>query len=191
MLLGAVDDGPHPFLYRAVLRVDAVDAGEGLVFLDLAIDHPIVAFVAERAELARLFDVIGTVAVAALHAVFVAEPVCAEAVHPVPHHAVLVVDRHPDMARDIGPVTAAHGAAELLRPDLGERHHEMVGAHIGLVVVERAYSDIAVAVVGDVDLEDRRLAADKRSLHRDTRTGGVRGDRTVEDWRMRGVDAAL
>jgi len=67
----------------------------------------------------------------------------------------------------------------------------MVGAHIGLVFVERAYSDIAVAVVGDVDFEDRRFAANKRTLHWDAGAGGVRGDRAVQDRGMRGVDAAF
>src|SRR5262249_23918186 len=113
MLLGAVDDRPHAFLHRAVLGIDPVDAGEGLVLLHLAVDHPIVALVAERAELTRLLDVIRAVAVAALHAVVVAQPLFAVAVHPVPHHAVLVVDRDPYMTGDVGAVSAAHRAAEL------------------------------------------------------------------------------
>src|SRR5271165_513532 len=191
MLLRAVDDRPHPFLHSAVLGVDAVDAGIGLVLLDLSVDHPIVALVAERAELARLLDIVGAVAIAAFHAVFVAQPLLAIAVHPVPHHAVLVVDRDPDVAGDVGPVAAAQGAPQLLRPDLRERHHEMVGADIGLVVVERAYSDIAIAVIGDIHLKDRRPAADERALNGDAGAAGVLGDRAVQDRRVRGVDAAF
>ena len=95
------------------------------------------------------------------------------------------------MPGDVGPVAAAQGAAQLLWPDLRERHDEMVGAHIGLVFVERAYPDIAVAVIGDVDLEDRRAAADKGPLNRDPGAAGVRRYRAVQDRRMRGIDAAL
>src|SRR5439155_1784699 len=131
---------------------------------DLAVDHPVVALVAERTELARLLDVIGAVAVAALHPVILGQPRFAETVHPVPHHAVLVVDRDPDVAGDVGAIAAAHRAAELLRPDLRERHDKVVGAHIGLVVVERTDPYIPIAVIGDVDLQDRRLAADERAL---------------------------
>src|SRR6266849_9806297 len=108
MLLGTVDDRSHALLHRAILGIDAVDAGEGLGLLDLTVDHPVVTLVAERTELARLLDVIGAIAVAALHAVVVAQPLFAEAVHPVPHHAVLVVDRDPDMPGDVGAVAAAH-----------------------------------------------------------------------------------
>src|ERR1700682_5578043 len=191
MLLRAVDDRPHALLHRAVLRVDAVDAGESLGLLDLAVDHPVVALVAERTELARLLDVIGAVAVAALHSVILAQPLLAEAVHPVPHHAVMVVDRDPDMPGNHLPVAATHRAAELLRPDLGERHDEMVGPHIGLVVVERTDADIAIAVIGDVDLQDRRLAADKRTIYRNARPRRVGRDRAMEDRGVRSVDAAF
>src|SRR5437667_10338012 len=130
MLLGAVDDRPHALLHRTVLSIDAVDAGKGLVLLDLAVDHPVVALVAEGTELARLLDIVRAVAVAALHPVVVAQPLLAETVHPVPHHAVLIVDRDPDMSSDVGPIAAADGAAELLRPDLRKRHDEMIRAHI-------------------------------------------------------------
>src|SRR4029077_2260276 len=96
-----------------------------------------------------------------------------------------------DVAGDVGPVAAAQGAAELLWPDLRERHHEMVGPNIGLVVVERAYPDIAIAVIGDVDLEDRRPAADKRSLNGNAWAVGVRADRAMQDRGVRRVDAAF
>src|SRR5216683_400383 len=173
MLLGTVDDRSHALLHSAVLGIDAVDAGEGLGLLDLTVDHPVVALVAERTELARLLDVIGAVAIAAFEPVCVAQPLFAKAVHPVPHHAVLVVDRDPNMPGDHLPVAAAQRAPQLLRPDLRERHDEMVRAHIGLVFVERTYPDIAVAVIGNVDLQKRRLATDEWTLHRDPRAGGV------------------
>src|SRR5205814_4508315 len=124
--------------------------------------------------LARLLDIVGAVPIAALHAVILAQPLLAVAVHPVVHHAVLVIDRDPDVPGDVGPVAAAQRASELLRPDLRERHHEMVGAHIGLVFVERADPDIAVAVIGDVDFEDRRSSAHKWPLYRDAGAAGVR-----------------
>jgi hypothetical protein len=79
----------------------------------------------------------------------------------------------------IGAIAAAHRAPELLRPDLGKGHDEMVGADIGLVLVERPDPHITVPVIGDVDFEQRRPAANKRSLNRDAGPGGIRGDRSM------------
>ena len=95
------------------------------------------------------------------------------------------------MPGDIGPVAAAHRAPQLLRPDLRERHDEMIGTDIGLVVVERANPDISIAVIGDIDLEQRRPAADERPLYRDARAARVRRNRAVQDRGVRGVDAAF
>jgi hypothetical protein len=67
VLAAAVDDGPHTLLDGAVLGVDAVDAGEALRLLDLAVEQVVVLPVALRAE-RRLIDVERAIAEAALGA---------------------------------------------------------------------------------------------------------------------------
>ncbi len=50
MLFGSVHDGSHTLLNRPVLRIDAIDAREGLRLLSLSVYHPVVAGVGEAAE---------------------------------------------------------------------------------------------------------------------------------------------
>src|SRR5207245_5493792 len=50
MLARAIDDRPHALLDRAVLHVDALDPREALGLLHLAVEHVVVALVANRAE---------------------------------------------------------------------------------------------------------------------------------------------
>src|SRR5262249_30157268 len=162
MLLRTVDDRSHALLYGAILCVDTVDASERLRLLDLAIDEPVVALVPEGAELAPLLDVIGTVPVPAFQPVLFGEGLLSEAVHPVPHRAVLVIDGHPHVPGDHGPGASVATAPDLLGPDLREGHDEVISAHVALVLVEGPDPRISVPVVGDVDLQDRLAAADER-----------------------------
>ena len=72
-----------------------------------------------------------------------------------------------------------------------ERHDEMVAADVHLRLAERPDAGIEIAVIGDVDDELRRLAADKRARRLDAAARRVVGQQAVQDRRVRGVDAAL
>src|SRR5207237_6347866 len=50
---------------------------------------------------------------------------------------------------------------------------------------------VAIAVLGQVDFKYRRSAADKWAARIDTRPGAAGGERTVQDRRMRRVDATF
>ena len=160
-----------------------------LGFLDLAIDQPAVAFVTERAE-GGLIDVVRAIAGTALQTIFLGQRLIPEAIHPVPDHAILVIHRHPEVPR--GPRTHPLALqAELLRPDLREGHDEMVGAYIGLTVLQRSNPGIAVAIVGDINLQRWCPAPDEWTREWDPRPGGGGGNVAMQDRRMRGVDAAF
>src|SRR5438094_7560599 len=120
MLLGPIHDRPHTLLDRPVLSIDAINTRECLGLLDLAIDEPVVAFMAEGAE-RGLVNVIRAIAAATLQAVVCRQGLVPEAIHPVPDHARLVIDRHPEMPCGPGPHPLAL-QAELLRPDLRKGH---------------------------------------------------------------------
>src|SRR4029434_8065829 len=96
MLSGPIDDRPHALLHAPVLGVDTINTRVGLSLLDLAIDQPVVAFVAERAE-RGLVHVIRAIAAAALQTVFFGQGLVPKAIHPVPDHAILVIHRHPEV----------------------------------------------------------------------------------------------
>ena len=148
---------PHGFLQGAVLLVDPVDPGVALGALHLAVEAVIVRPVLERAE-RLLVDEVGAVADAALRPVLLGQRLVARRVHPVVDHDVVVIHRHPDVpgiARD--PRIRARWA------DLMERHDEMVAADVHLRLAERPDAGIEIAVIGDIDDELRRLAADERA----------------------------
>src|SRR5207244_2176052 len=85
-------------LDRAVLGIDPLDARVRLGPLDLAVDAPVVAYVALGAE-RLLVHVVGTVAVAVLAPILVGERLVGlEAVLEVPDHARVVVHWDPEVA---------------------------------------------------------------------------------------------
>src|SRR5262245_38293552 len=102
MLSGAIYYRPHALLHPPVLGVDTINTREGLSLLDLAIDKPIVPFVAEGAE-RGLVHVIRAIAATTLQTVFFGQGLIPEAIHPVPDHAILVIHRYPEVPR--GPRT--------------------------------------------------------------------------------------
>src|SRR5262249_52864216 len=159
MLSGPINDRPHALLHSPVLGVDTINTREGLSLLDLAIDEPVVSFVAERAE-CGLINVIRAIAAATLQTGFFGQGLRPQALHPVPDHAILVIHRHPEVPR--GPRTHALALqAELLRPDLRKGHDEMVGADIGLTVLQRPHPSVAVPIFGAINVQRRRPAPDK------------------------------
>src|SRR3984893_14823388 len=97
MLAAANDDPAHAFLQGTVLLVDAVDAGVALGLLHRAVETVIVRPVLERTEGFRV-DMHRTVAEAAFEPVSRGQWRIGGAVDPVVDHAVMVIDRHPDMA---------------------------------------------------------------------------------------------
>src|SRR5216684_8493573 len=70
----------------------------------------------------------------------------------------LVIHRDPDVA---GVHRQPRFRAR--RPDLMEWHDEMIGADVHVRIAERPDAGIKIAVIGDVDDEVGRLAADKRA----------------------------
>src|SRR4029453_19109677 len=189
MLSGPIYDRPHALLHSPVLGVDTINTRVGLSLLDLAIDQPVVAFVAERAE-RGLVHVIRAIAAAALQPVCFGQGLVPEAIHPVPDHAILVIHRHPEVPR--GPRTYALALqAELLRPDLRKGHDEMVGAYIGLPVLQRPNPSIAGPIVGGIHFQRRCAAPDKWTREWNPRPGSRGGNVPMQDRRMRGVDASF
>src|SRR4029453_17468223 len=189
VLLGPIDDRPHALLPPPVLGVDTINTRESLSLLDLAIDQPVVPFVAERAE-RGLVHVIRAIAAAPLQTVFFGQGLVPKAIHPVPDHAILVIHRHPEVPR--GPRTHALALqAELLRPDLCKGHDEMVGAYIGLTVLQWSNPGIAVPIVGGINFQRRCPTPDKWTRQWNPRPGSSGGNVTMQDRRMRGVDAAF
>src|SRR6266851_4896389 len=187
VLARAVDDGPHALLDRAVLGIDAVDAGEGLGLLHAAIQQVVVLAVALRAE-GALVDVEGAVAQPALEAVLVGQRV-GRALLPVVDHGGVVVHRDPDVAGRSGE--APRGAAVASGTDLVEGQDEVVGADVRLAALERPQAGVPVAVVRDVELDDGGLAPDEGVRRLEARPRGVGGQDPVQDGGVRGVDAAL
>src|SRR5713226_1003062 len=154
MLACAVDGGAHALLDRAVLDVDAVDAGEGLGLLYAAIQQVVVLPVALRAE-GGLIDVERAVAEPALEPVLVGQGL-GRALLPVVDHGGLVIHRDPDVAGRAG--VAAGGAAVAGGTDLVEGQDEVVGADVRLAALERPQAGVPVAVVRYVELERGCLA---------------------------------
>src|SRR5262249_39916521 len=111
-------------------------------------------------------------------------------IHPVPHHAVLIIDWYPEMPGDLGPYPLTRHA-ELLWPDLREGHDEMIGTHVGLAALQRSYPGVAVAVVGEIDFQRRCPALYKGRQQRYAGPGSIGGDVTMQNRRMRGVDTAF
>src|SRR5215813_15527807 len=133
---------------------------------------------------------IRAITTATLQTVFFGQRLVPEAIHPVPDHAILVIHRHPEVPR--GPRTHALALqAELLWPDLRKGHDEMVGAHIGLTVLQRSNPSIAVPIVGGINFQRRCPTPDKWTRERNPRPGSRGGNVTMQDRRMRGVDTAF
>ena len=174
------------FLQRPVLLVDAVDAGVALGALHLAVEAVIVRPVLLRAE-RRLVDEIRAVADAALAPVFLGQRRVGRRVHPVVDHDSC---SHPS-GTQMCPASQRQPRIRARRPDLMERHDEMVAADVHLRVAERPDAGVEIAVIGDVDDELRRLAADKRVRRLDPAARRVVGQEPVQDRRVRGVDAAF
>ena len=113
----------------------------------------------------------------------IADRLLAIAVIEIPHHAVLVVHRHPVMAVDLL-------LARARRAKLRERHDEVIAADIELLA-ERPDAVIAIAVIGEIDLERRRAALNADIVGRDAGLLRILLQRAMQDGEMRGVDAAF
>ena len=153
VFFGPVGDAPLHFLDGAILGVDADDAAEIFLALHLPVEQPIV-FALTKGTKGFLIDVVGSVGQAALGAVVFAQRLVAPAVHPVPHHAVVIVDGHPHMAgiellADLGFILRT------VRANLRERHDEMVAADILLPVWKSPDGYVAVAESRRLDIEAR------------------------------------
>src|SRR6185312_13503724 len=159
ILAAAIDDQPHALLHGAILLIDAGDAGEGLCLLHRAIDAPIIAAVAQRAEAVLGVDMRPISIAARARHLALADRLVAIAVIEIPHHAILVVHRHPVMAVDLLLIGTR-------RTELRERHDEVIAADIKLLAAERPDAVIAIAVIGEIDLERRRAALDTDIVRR-------------------------
>src|SRR5262245_24812802 len=169
MLSGPIDYRPHALLHSPILGVNAVDTRIGLGLLHLAIDEPVVPFVAEGAE-RGLVHMIRAITATALETVFFGQSLVPKAIHPVPDHAILVIHRYPEVPR--GPRTHSLTLqAELLWPDLRKGHDKMVGAHVGLAIPQRSHPSIAVAIVGGINFQRRCPALDKWTREWNPRPG--------------------
>ena len=158
MLLFAVDDRTHRLLYSAVLGVDAVDPGESVGLLDLTVDHPIVRLVAVAAEAVVDVDVRSEAVAAHLRVLsFFGQRRVAVGVVPVVDHDAFVVDRHPMMSVDFGKAQSG-------RTQLSEWHDEVIAPHVPPVLAQLAHSEVAVAVVRLVQLEERCAPLYERAL---------------------------
>src|SRR5258708_16377196 len=120
MLAAAIDDPAYAFLQGTVLLVDAVDGGVALGLLYLAVETVVVRPVLERTEGFRV-DVQRTVAEAAFEPVFRGQRRIGGAVDPVVDHAVMVIDRNPDMAG-----VGRQSAFRTLRSVLVFTHHTLL-----------------------------------------------------------------
>src|SRR5205823_2000542 len=86
-------------LDRVILGVNAVDASEGLGFLDLAIDAPVVVSVIDLTEARQLLAaLVGRLSGLPLR---LRKRLAVPAVCPVPHHVIFVVHRYPEMPADL------------------------------------------------------------------------------------------
>ena len=185
MLLRAIDDRPHAFLQRAVLRVDAVDAGKTLGALHRTIQPVVVRPVGLGPECC-LIDMDRPVAEAALQPVFGIHRLVGGAERPVVDHGRFVIHRHPAM-----PGVHRQAAFGLRRPHLMERHDEVIGADMHLVVRQRADAGVLVAVVGQVHHKVGRLAGDERAGRLEPTARRGLADQPVQDRRVRGVQPAF
>src|SRR6266536_3785654 len=136
MLLGSVRDAALKLLNRAVLRIDSNDAREVLSALGLAVEQPIIVFVAERAK-RFLIHVLGAVSMVTIQPVFFGQRLFSPAIHPIPNRAVFVIDRNPHMSRvklfrRIGFALRAVGS------NLSEGHDEIVAANVNLLLSQRS-----------------------------------------------------
>src|SRR6185312_5144513 len=93
ILAAAIDDRPHAFLHRAILLVDAGNAAEGLGALHGAVDPPIVAAIADRAESVLGIDMRAIGIAAGVRHLALADRLAAIAVIEIPHHAGPIVHR--------------------------------------------------------------------------------------------------
>ena len=141
MLFAAIDDTPHCLLQGSILGVDAIDAGEGFVFLHLTIDEIIVVPVGPRAE-GLLVDVCGSVPRPTFETIFLRQRRFAEAVVPVLVHAVFVVLGYPDMAS-----YACISLQGTVWPQLVKRQNVLVGANMEAGVVDRSNPGVPIPIV--------------------------------------------
>src|SRR5579875_529973 len=149
MLLGAVDYGPHPFLHREVLGVDALDSGKGAGLLRLTIDHEVVGQIALEFERAwnQILGSTAKLLFGGQHEFAAERNLGVVGVHPVVNRGSVVVERHPDMAIEGGnflkstPSPGRDSPAHLLR-----RHHIVISPNI---VARTGLTDpsIGVAVI--------------------------------------------
>src|SRR5207247_9511219 len=139
VLLASIDDRPHRLLHRTVLLVDPFNAGIRIIFLNAAVYSPAVglAVLQARPEAVLVVDKGWSVAPKRLVSLLLVQGL-AQAVIPVPHHAVLVVDRHRHVATKLRLRAAVVG--ELLnRPDLMMGKDVVVRADVvALFVLQRA-----------------------------------------------------
>ena len=181
---------PHAFLHRHVLGVDTVNAGEGLVLLDLPVNEPIVFPVAGAPVIGE--HLVGRAAVAPLDFVpfRVGYRLRPKTVNPVVNHAVPVVHRHPHMAGDdlLGGLSLV---ARLAGPHLVEGEDVLVGPHEIAPLAQGANTYIAVAVVGEINFHGRRAADYKVGVDADAGAGRFGGDGAVQDGSVGGIYAPL
>src|SRR5260370_29049723 len=97
MLAAAIDDPAQALLQGTVLLVDAVDAGVALGLLRLAVETVVVRRVLERTE-GFLIDMQRAVAEAVFEPVLLGQWRIGGGVDPIVDHAVMIIDRHPNMA---------------------------------------------------------------------------------------------
>ena len=143
VLFGSVRYPALQLLNRTILRIDSNDAGEVLSALGLAVEQPIIVFVAERAK-GFLIHVVGAVSKAPIQPVFFRQRLFSPAIHPVPNRAVLVVDGDPHVPR-VKLFRRVCFALRAVGSDLGEGHDKIVAANINLLLFQRSNGNVSVA----------------------------------------------
>ena len=172
-------------MHRPVLDIDAPYAGEGLMLLDLPVNHVIVAAVADGPEAVLDVDVgAKVVARTPVDTLFRQQRVFTPAIAPVVNHDVVVVHRNPEMAVHQRFLTTA-GA------DLGERHDEMVGPDVVALITQGPDAVVPVAVVSHVHFQRRGRALDEGGVEGNPRLVGFGGSPAVKNRCVGRVDAAF
>ena len=191
MLARAVDDRAHALLHRMILGGDAVDPGEGLGLLLVAVDHPVDVAVAALAVVGELLAGSAAADARAPSPVLGPERRLSEARRPGVEHGVLVVHRHPGVAARLRQVALllALPMAELEGELHVEGHHELVHADPFAAVGQGPGGGVDMAVVGALD-----LVLDGMGPGPDAADAGIRlevAHGAVQAGHVEGIDAAL
>jgi hypothetical protein len=102
-----------------------------------------------------LIHILGAVGKVPIQPVFFTQWLFSPAIHPVPNHAVLVVDGNPHVSR-IELLRCVRFGLWAVGSDLGEGHDEIVTAHVNLLFAKGSDRYVSVAELRRLDVEYRR-----------------------------------